>query len=185
MDINIYIFLLAIALAMDSFAVSLSLGLAGSAKTTFQKLTVGFSFGLVEGFVFGVGVFLVSILPPTEGKVRAVLSFGILLFLGIKMIREGLESSDGDLFTNLGVKKTIFFAFATSLDAFAAGLSFGLLAQSASVNLVADISIAVAAISFSLVGVFFGAKLAKVIGSKANFFGGGVLIFLGVLALLG
>lgn len=185
MDINVYIFLLAIALAMDSFAVSLSLGLAGSAKTTFEKLTVGFSFGLVEGFVFGVGIFLVSILPPTEGRLRAVLSFGILLFLGIKMIREGLDSGDGDLFSSLGIKKTVFFAFATSLDAFAAGLSFGLLMQSSAVNLQASISIAIAAISFALIGVFFGSRLANIIGAKANFFGGGVLIFLGILALIG
>lgn len=184
MEIGVYIVLLAIALAMDSFAVSLSIGLAGSAKTRFQKLTVGLSFGLVEGFVFTVGIFLVSIFPVTDGNVRSILSFIILLYLGIKMIKEGLEEHEGELFSNLGIKKTVFFAFATSLDAFAAGLSFGLLAQSLSINLVAGTTIAIAASSFALIGVFFGAKIATIIGNKANFFGGSVLIALGILSLL-
>lgn len=183
MDINVYIVLLAIALAMDSFAVSLSLGLAGSAKTKLQKLSVGFSFGLVEGFVFTVGIILVNLIPVSEGTLRAVLSFAILVYLGIKMIKEGLDEEDSELFSNLTLKKTIFFAFATSLDAFAAGLSFGLLAQNFTINLFAGSAIAIAAISFALVGVFFGSKLANVIGNKANFFGGSVLIILGILAL--
>lgn len=184
MDLTIIILLLSFALAMDAFAVSISMGMAGNFVSQSQRYKVALTFGFFQGLMFIIGYLLVDIFSETMTKFNALVACILLVFLGIRMIKEALDQDDDEnKEANLTFKTLIIFGIATSIDAMAAGLSFGLMYSSDNAGLYAMISIAIITFALSLFGVFSGAKLEKMIGNKADIIGGCILIFLGVTSL--
>lgn len=179
------IFLVAVGLGMDAFSVALGVGFAS------QRVIPGQLFRLASGF--GLFQFVMPLLGWAAGRTIAELiaaydhwaAFGLLTGVGIKMIADALRDEEGessgpaDPTTGLSL---FILSVATSIDAFAVGLSFALLEMDI-VN--ASIVIGVAAFAMTSAGIFLGAHAGRRIGKKAGVLGGVILIGIGLKILLG
>jgi len=183
----IEVVLLAIALAMDAFAVSIGLG----SKEDKQRLSAlalraGLWLGLFQGLMPLIG-FLAgqSVLGWVETYAHWI-AFALLLIIGGKMVIESvsqqieqeIESVTGSLITS---RVMLVLAIATSINAMAAGFSLTLLAVE---SMLACLMIALTTFVFSWLGVFVGFRSGTWLESKAELFGGIVLILIGFRILL-
>lgn len=173
------VIVLAVALSMDAFAVSIGLGSKGNIK----------GLGLKAGLYFGAFQALMPFLGYLGGKgvlgwVDAYahwIAFGLLALIGGKMIYEGLQEGIEEDIASITNKMMLLLAVATSIDAMAAGFSLTLLEVNA---YIACAIIGVTTFSFSWLGVRIGEKSGTWLESKAEIFGGVVLILIGVKMLV-
>lgn len=173
------IVILAIALSMDAFAVAIGLG--AKKNVPGLALKAGLYFGIFQalmpfiGYLGGKGVL---------GWVEAYahwIAFGLLVFIGAKMIYEGFQEGIEEDIIAVTNKMMLILAIATSIDAMAAGFSLTLL----NVNpYIACLVIGVTTFIFSWIGVFIGKNSGTWLESKAEIFGGTVLILMGFKILL-
>ena len=196
--------LLAIALSMDAFAVSICKGLASKGSYIKTGLVCGLWFGVFQALMPFLGWLLGSTVASYVEKYSAYLAFILLTFLGIKMIYEplrelkeerklreemagsGVENyclscSDNEEDASLSPKIMLVFAIATSIDALAAGLSFA--ATGANVWIAISF-IGVTTFLFSFVGSAVGAKIGGKFKHKAEIAGGVILIGIGIKILV-
>lgn len=175
------VFLLAVALSMDAFAVSIGLG-------SKHKRTP-LSLALMSGFYFGVFQALMPLIGYLGGRgvlgwVEAYapwVAFCLLFLIGGKMIYESFSEGIEEDISNITHKVMLILAIATSIDAMAAGFALTLLDVG---PFVACLIIGVTTYIFSYIGVFIGTKSGTWLESKAEFFGGVVLILIGLKILL-
>lgn len=178
----ITITLLAVALAMDAFSVSITKGFTIVNISKMQTLWFGIFFGgfqalmPVLGWVSGVQLeHFVSAIAP-------LIAFILLVGIGIKMIYESLtddeEENSKDKFS---FKELTLLAIATSIDAFAVGVTFAILKTPI---LIPVILIGLVAFVFSEIGILIGKEIGSLFGDKFEIVGGIVLIILGVRILL-
>ncbi|MBI5007778.1 MAG: manganese efflux pump [Nitrosomonadales bacterium] len=175
----IEVIILAVALSMDAFAVSIGLGSKGHSR----------GLGLKAGLYFGVFQALMPFIGYLGGKgvlgwVEAYahwIAFGLLALIGGKMVHEGLSDDIEEDIEALTHKTMLLLAIATSIDAMAAGFSLNLLDINA---YLACFIIGVTTFVFSWVGVRIGEKSGTWLESKAEVFGGVVLILIGVKMLV-
>lgn len=173
------VIILAIALSMDAFAVSIGLG----AKKNVPNLALkaGMFFGVFQalmpfiGYLGGKGV-LGWIEAYTHG-----IAFGLLALIGGKMIYEGLQEGIEEDIARVTNKVMLMLAIATSIDAMAAGFSLTLLDAN---PYVACLVIGLVTFAFSVLGVFIGRKSGSWLENKAEIFGGVVLILMGIRFLV-
>ncbi len=175
----IEVFILAIALSMDAFAVSIGLG--AKKNSAGLALKAGLYFGVFQalmpfiGYLAGKGVL---------GWIEAYahwIAFGLLALIGAKMIFEGFQEGVEEDISALTNKMMLILAIATSIDAMVAGFSLTLL----DVNpYIACIVIGITTFIFSWVGVLIGRKSGTWLESKAEIFGGTVLILIGIKMLI-
>ena len=175
------VLILAIALSMDAFAVSIGLGSKKAENTQTRALLSSTYFGLFQalmpliGYFGGKGVF---------GWVESYahwIAFFLLLLIGGKMIYEAITEGIEEDIAHITHKVMLMLAIATSIDAMAAGFTLTLL----EVNpFIACAIIGVTTFIFSWVGVFFGAKSGVWLESKAELLGGVILIAIGLKILL-
>ena len=177
----IEILVVAVALAMDVFAVSLGIGAARSARSPRATSRLSFHFSLFQGGMTLIGWFLGSRIVGLMLSFNHWVAFGMLFFVGAHMIRESLgakenhEKSDPSRGHML-----ILLSVATSIDALAVGLSMAML----SVNVIlASLVIALVTLGFSLAGLRFGSRLGNRFGKSMEIIGGLVLIGIGIHAL--
>ncbi|GAV20908.1 putative manganese efflux pump MntP [Mariprofundus micogutta] len=178
----IEVILLAVALAMDAFAVSIGLGSKEEDKNlTALAIKAGLWFGLFQalmpliGYLAGRGVL---------GWVEAYahwIAFVLLLLIGGKMIVESFAEGVEEEITAVSTKVMLMLAVATSIDAMAAGFSLTLLAVN---PFVACLIIGITTFVFSWIGVFVGFRSGIWLESRAELFGGVVLILIGFKILL-
>lgn len=177
------IILLAVALSMDAFAVSLTMGVSNPKKIQKLALMAGVYFGVFQGimplfgYLGGVAIF------GWLGNFAHWIAFALLLIIGLKMIYEAVTPSQEEEQISKSYSHYAFLvlAIATSIDALAAGFSLPLM----SVNgLYACLIIAITTFLFSYAGVTMGRRTAHWLGNKAEIFGGIVLIALGFKILL-
>ena len=181
------LFLLAVGLSMDAFAVSVCKGLAMKKATLKAEATCGLWFGGFQMLMPVTGFFLGSLFAEAIEAFDHWVAFGLLVIIGINMLKEALEKEDesGDdpeKDADLSVKTMFLMAVATSIDALAVGIS---LAMVGSVNIwLAAAFIGICTCLLSALGV----KIGNVFGSRyekqAEFAGGVILILLGVKILL-
>ena len=88
---TIIIIVLAIALAMDAFAVSITLGMSGLAKTLSQRMKIGFTFGAFQGGLFLLGCYLTILIGNHFATINQIIAFIILTILGLKMIKDSFD----------------------------------------------------------------------------------------------
>lgn len=175
----IALFVLAVALAMDAFAVSVCQG-AAARHGWREALRMGGAFGLAQGvmpaFGWALGIALAGVIEAVDHWI----AFVLLGFLGLKMIYEGLQPDDGAPCGALDGRALFVAAIATSIDAAAAGVTLPTLGLPV---LLSCVVIAVVTGLFCVVGVLSGARLGQRFGKRAEIAGGLVLIALGTRTL--
>jgi putative Mn2+ efflux pump MntP len=177
----IEILILAVALSMDAFAVSIGLGSKHKKKATSLALMSGIYFGLFQSLMPLIGYLGGKSIWGLVESYAPWIAFLLLMMVGGKMIYEsfveGIEE-DIAIFTH---RVMIMLAVATSIDALAAGFTLTLL----DVNpFVACLIIGVTTFLFSYIGVFVGKKSGTWLENKAELFGGIVLMLIGLKILL-
>lgn len=173
--------LLAVALAMDSVAVSIAIGSKYKELLLSKILVIAAVFGLFQG-VMPLAGYLIGI--SFAGYVQAYdhwIAFVLLAGLGGKMLYEAYQDEFDEEVTDLSTKTLITLAVATSIDAMAVGVTFAFLQT--------DIYFASAIIALVTFVLCFGAvtigkKLGSLLESKAEILGGLILIGLGCKILL-
>lgn len=175
------LFITALALAMDAFAISICKGLSAGKATFKNVLTVGLYFGGFQAIMPLIGYLLGKTFSSLISNVAPLVAFGLLLIIGINMIRESFdcdECTDADF----SPKAMIPLAIATSIDALAVGVSFSMLENT---NIVWAISL-IGVITFIMCAI--GIKIGAVFGAKyqhlAERAGGIVLIVMSLKILL-
>jgi manganese efflux pump family protein len=176
------IILIAVGLAMDAFAVSIASGMTITNNRRRAGLLTAAAFGgfqmLMPIIGWAVGLSLADIISGFDHW----LAFGLLAFIGAKMIYEGTKKEeDHNSPKDLKMKALLILAVATSIDALMVGLSFAFLKTS----IVLPIAV-IGAVTFglSLVGFYFGCGLGKVFGHRIEIVGGLVLVAIGLKILL-
>lgn len=173
------VIVLAVALSMDAFAVSIGLGSKGNTR----------GLGLKAGLFFGSFQALMPFIGYLGGKgvlgwVEAYahwIAFGLLALIGAKMIYEGLQEGIENDIREITNKMMLLLAIATSIDAMAAGFSLTLL----DINVyLACLIIGVTTFIFSWIGAAIGKSSGTWLESKAEIFGGVVLILIGIKLLV-
>lgn len=176
------IVLISIGLAMDAFGVSIGKGLTMPVGENSRKVTLAFLFGLFQFLMPLIGWLIGRQFIDVISDWDHWIIFGLLGYLGIAMIREGLsddEEDDDKQF--LGVWEMVMLSVATSLDAMAVGLTFAFLP----INVwEASTMIGIITFGISLIGVYLGKFMGQFVGKYADIVGGGVLILIGTKILL-
>jgi len=171
------LFLLAIGLCFDTFAVSVSSGLIRKEIVFWQAVRIAFILALFQAFmpVFGWlgGITIKNWIEPFGHWV----ALGILTILGIKMLIESQKDSEDKTIDPLNIKVIISMALATSIDAFAVGISFAII----QVNMILAVLI-IGSVTFtvSMLGILFGKKTGSHFGQKMEIIGGLILIAIGI-----
>ena len=173
--------LIAIALAMDAFSVSLTKGFTLKNITKSQALWFGIFFGgfqalmPVLGWLGGIQLeWLITTFAPW-------VAFILLLLIGSNMIRESFSNDEEDSSDKFSFKELTLLAIATSIDAFAVGITYAVLKTDI---LIPIIMIGVTAFIFTLIGLYLGKKIGNYFGDKFEILGGVILILLGLRILL-
>ena len=178
----ISIFLIAIALAMDAFSVSMTKGFTQKHLSKSQILFYGIFFGGFQALMPILGYFCGNVISSIVESLASVIGFILLLAIGLNMIRESLSGGDEEITDNFSFKEVTLLAIATSIDAFAVGITIALLNDPI---LISALVIGIVAFIFSIVGVFLGRKLGDYVGDKFQILGGVILILIGIKILLG
>ena len=177
----IELFLIAVGLSMDAFAVSVCKGLA-MPKCTFKKAAiVGLWFGGFQALMPAIGYILGAQFQEASASIDHWIAFVLLALIGGNMIHEALDNDEEEADASLDVKTMFLLAVATSIDALAIGITFAFLKVSI-IPAVCFIGIVTFIISFAgvKIGNVFGARYKN----KAEIVGGVILILLGLKILL-
>ncbi|MGN0633789.1 MAG: manganese efflux pump MntP family protein [Oscillospiraceae bacterium] len=176
------LFILAVGLSMDAFAVSICKGLSlGSIKFK-HMVTAGLWFGGFQALMPVIGYLLGSNFADMVSKYAHWIAFALLVFIGGNMIKEAVcddeeESADA----SMSPKSMFLLAIATSIDALAVGVTFAFL----QVAIIAAVSfIGAVTFIFSAAGVKIGSLFGTKYKSKAEICGGVILILLGIKIVL-
>lgn len=173
--------ILAVALSMDAFAVSIGLGSKHIKKTKSLALMSGIYFGLFQGLMPLIGYFGGKGVLGWVDEFAQLVSFVLLVLIGGKMIYESITEGIEENIVKITHKVMFILAIATSVDAMAAGFTLTLI----EINpLLACGIIGAATLFFSWVGVLIGAKSGTWLESKAELLGGIILIAIGLKILL-
>ena len=177
----IELFILAVGLSMDAFAVSVCKGLAMEHATWRRAVVPGLWFGAFQGLMPLLGWLLGSRFAQYITAVDHWIAFALLVILGVNMLREARSADDGAADASLGVRTMLAMAVATSIDALAVGITFAFL----EVAIVPAVCF-IACVTFviSTLGVKVGALFGDRFQAKAEALGGIILIVLGVKILL-
>jgi manganese efflux pump family protein len=168
--------LLSIGLAADAFAVSISSGLFIRNIKVNKALRISLAFGIFQGLMTLLGWALAYGFRDLISSVDHWIAFGLLSFLGIKMIRESLAADEENPFNPLDPQTLLTLSIATSIDALAAGISFAVLKDP-----ILTISATIGLVTFGLcfIGVYVGHHFGKAIASRVEILGGLILIGIG------
>ena len=175
------LFLIALSLSMDAFAVSLCKGLSAGRPTPGQCLICGVWFGGFQALMPLIGFLLGVRFQGLISSVDHWVAFVLLGLIGLNMIREALGGGEEHLDSSFGPRAMLPLAVATSIDALAVGITFAFLR----VDIVPAVSfIGVITFCLSAVGVLAGNKLGSRFQARAQLLGGAVLILMGCKILL-
>lgn len=123
----IELFLIAVGLSMDAFAVSVCKGLA-MPKCTFKKAAiVGLWFGGFQALMPTIGYILGAQFQEAIASIDHWIAFVLLALIGGNMIHEALDNDEEEADASLDVKTMFLLAVATSIDALAIGITFAFL----------------------------------------------------------
>ena len=176
----IELFIIAVGLSMDAFAVSVCKGLSVPRAKKSHLIITGLYFGGFQALMPLIGYLLGVNFRHMITSVDHWIAFILLALIGINMIREAREESE-ELDASFSVKAMLPLAIATSIDALAVGITFAFL----HVQIVPAITfIGVTTFILSVIGVKIGNLFGAKYKSYAEIAGGIVLILLGTKILL-
>lgn len=175
------LFVIAVGLSMDAFAVSICKGLSVRELKPKHALTVGVYFGgfqmLMPFIGFALGVRFQSFITSIDHWI----AFVLLGLIGANMIRESREQDEENLSDSFSFGTMLPLAVATSIDALAVGVTFAFLQVSI---LPAVCFIGATTFVLSCIGIRIGHVFGLKYKSRAELFGGAVLILMGTKILL-
>lgn len=179
------LFLIAVGLSMDAFAVAVCKGLSMQKCTVRKACLVGGWFGVFQGGMPLLGYFLGVQFKDVITSIDHWIAFVLLAFIGGNMIREAMKEDECEECkeedASLDVKTMFGLAVATSIDALAVGVTFAFL----QVNIIWAVSfIGIVTFILSMVGVKVGNVFGERYSSKAELAGGAILVILGLKILL-
>lgn len=170
------VFILAVALAMDSVAVSIAMGAKYKELLLPKILFIAATFGFFQGAMPIAGYFIGISFAQYVQAYDHWIAFVLLVALGIKMLYEAYQDEFDEEVTDVTNKTLITLAIATSIDAMAVGVTFAFLQTD-----IYTASVIIALVTFALcwLAVYIGKKLGSYLESKAEIVGGIILIGLG------
>ena len=177
------LFILAVGLSMDAFAVSVCKGLSAGKVRFKHMFACGIWFGGFQALMPLIGYLLGVKFQHLIVKFDHWIAFVLLAIIGVNMLREALGKDDDDdeMDAAFGPKTMLPLAVATSIDALAVGVSFAFL----QVKIVPAISfIGVTTFVLSAIGVKAGGFLGMKWKKRAEFAGGIILILIGLKILI-
>jgi putative Mn2+ efflux pump MntP len=178
----ITILLIAVGLAMDAFVVSLSIGTAGEIRYLRGKIRLAAHFGIFQSVMTALGWVLGETVVNYIKGFDHWIAMALLGYVGVNLIRAGFQK-DGKAFEqdpSTG-RTLILLSIATSIDAFAVGLSIVFLKIPV---LLSVVTIGIVALLFSIIGLFAGTRLGETFGKRMEILGGMILIGIGVRVVL-
>lgn len=174
--------LLSFSLALDAFAVSISVGALIKTRTWRDYFRIPFHFGLFQFLMPVIGWYLGSTIEPLIAEIDHWIAFILLAIIGGKMIKAAfskekeLQTSDPSRGISL-----IILSIATSIDALAVGFSFALLRYNIWYP---SVLIGIITAALSLIGLFAGNRLGNKFGNIVGVCGGVILISIGIKIVL-
>jgi len=180
MDI-LTLFLIAVGLAMDTFAISIAKGIVIERKRRRSALLLASFFGGFQALMPTIGYFAGLSLRELIMGIDHWIAFGLLTLIGSKMIYDSTRKKNEKEDETIKFHSLIVLSVATSIDALMVGLSFSFLQISI---LEPILLIGLVTFLLSLMGFFFGCSLGRVFGSKIRAVGGVILIAIGLRILL-
>ena len=175
------VILLAIALSMDAFAVSIGVGVKAKVFDKYLALKVALFFGVFQGIMPFFG-YLASIgLGSFVESIDHWVAFVLLSLIGGKMLYDSFGENTEDEISSITNKVLLLLAIATSIDAMAAGFTLDLMSLNPFVSM---FLIGIITFIFSYIGAYLGTKGATTLEDKAEKLGGVVLIVIGFKILL-
>jgi putative Mn2+ efflux pump MntP len=178
----ISIILIAIGLAMDAFAVSITIGISKTESKQKTALLAALFFGGFQALMPLIGWLLGSSFIEYIVEVDHWIAFGLLALIGCRMIYESTKPEISKKIMDFDKLSVLFLlAIATSIDALAVGITFGIL----EIQILAPIII-IGLITFiiSFIGVYIGKRLGKLFQNKIQIIGGLILIAIGLRILV-
>lgn len=177
---NIFLVLpVAVALAMDAFAVSVGISVTKKGEGWDQRFRLAFSFGFFQFMMPVIGWLAGQSFLEYIRDIDHWVAFSLLFFIGGKMVvdsfraQEKMKKASGDPSRGF---RLIMLSVATSIDAFAVGLSFAALNVAI---LSPSVIIGIVAFLMTLLGTRVGPLIGQVAGKRAELLGGLILIFIG------
>lgn len=175
------IILIAIALAMDSVAVSIASGSKYKNINFLTTIKIALFFGVFQGLMPLIGFFTGNLFASFVDSVDHFIAFAILCFLGYKMIQEAREDNFEDEVTDLRNKTLLILAVATSIDALAVGITFSF----QEIDIFYAVTLITLITTFlCIIAVIIGKLLGGFLEDKAEYLGGIILIGLGFKILI-
>ena len=175
------IFLIGIGLSMDAFAVSICKGLSVGKVNGRHMLTAGLWFGGFQALMPLIGYLLGSTFEQYVTSIDHWIAFILLSVIGTNMIKESFGKDGERQNSSFSFMSMLMVAVATSIDALAVGITFAFLQVNIwfAVAIIGCTTFVISAAGIKI-GSVFGAKYK----AKAEFFGGAVLICLGIKILV-
>ncbi len=177
------LFIMAVALSMDAFAVSMCKGLSVRELKLKHNLITGFYFGFFQAMMPVIGFVLGAQFSSFITNVDHWIAFVLLSVIGAGMIKEAFGEEE-ELNDSFSFKTMLPLAVATSIDALAVGVNFAFLNLTTSRLVLSVVFIGITTFVLSAIGVKIGNVFGTKYKAKAEVFGGAVLILLGTKILL-
>jgi putative Mn2+ efflux pump MntP len=179
---TLQLILLSLGLAMDAFAVSVASGIAIQNLRIHHALRIALAFGLFQAIMPVIGWLAGLALQKYVTGIDHWVAFGLLTFIGGKMIYEATRMEEAEEASNpLNLYVLLVLAIATSVDALAVGITFAMLGTAIMTPVVV-----IGSVTFvlCLAGVYIGDMFGHFFEKKIEIFGGVVLIGIGLKILL-
>ncbi len=172
---------LGVGLAMDAFSVSLADGLHETGMKKSKMCGIAGIFALFQALMPMIGWICVhTIVQHLKAFEKWIpwIALGLLLYIGGKMLVEGIKNTEQEEIEKLGLSTLLLQGLATSIDALSVGFTiaeYGLL-----MAVLCVIIIAVVTFIICMIGLFIGKKFGTKFSNKATIFGGIILILIGI-----
>jgi len=177
----IAIIFIALGLAMDAFAVSISSGAVSKKMQVKHAFLIAGFFGFFQAIMPLFGWLLANFAGHFLERFGHWIAFVLLVFIGAKMIYESFKMSDERDSNPLNIYVLFVMAIATSIDAFAVGITLSALKVQV---LLPILIIGGITFGFSFVGTYIGKLFGHIFESKVEVFGGVILILIGIKVLV-
>ena len=175
--------IIGIGLSMDCFAVSLAIGTTTKTRLVYAAVIIGLCFGAFQAGMtvagWATGISFIGLISHYDHWIASAM----LAIVGGKMIWEGIRGDEDE--TGMEIIRlvpVIVLSLATSIDALAVGVGFGVLQETV---LVPALIIGIVCLGISFAGVMVGEQLEDILGNRMEIFGGFVLILIGIRILYG
>lgn len=175
--------MIAVGLSMDAFAVACVNGLCTVQEKYNYALKVGFYFGIFQGIMTIAGYLSAFYFKTYFTVIDHWVAFLLLGGIGLHMIWQAYHQKEisCDIRNVDSHRALLTFSIATSIDAFAVGISLAIL--EVNISIVSAV-IAVTTFTLSFIGVIIGKKFGYRLGNKTDYIGGSVLILIGLKILM-